>query len=190
MLVIHTQLVLFGDSFWESVSPLLPIPGGRPRGPPGQGDGPPRPAHREPRTFMPGAVGFPVAGFQVGGPAGLHQQVLHVPPGQLAAAMTQGQTAVNNADGRLGAFGAGAPGAGPEPGLEAAPAALCLGKGLVHRLSGKSGFQRVNPDMTQCRGRPETHSVKLCLRLSRVTRGVWPQREGCPHVDGECLRDS
>jgi len=29
-----------------------------------------------------GAVGLPVVGLQVDGPGGLHQQVLHIPPGE------------------------------------------------------------------------------------------------------------
>ena len=54
------------------------------------------------RTFMTGTVHLPVVCFEVGRPGRLHQQVLDVPPGQLAAAKTQGQTAaltsVSNAD--------------------------------------------------------------------------------------------
>lgn len=65
-----------------------PLPGGPTR----KGMVPAQPARA--RTFVAGTVDRPVIGFQVGRPGCLHQQVLDVPPGQLAAAMIQRQTAV------------------------------------------------------------------------------------------------
>lgn len=71
------------------MSPLIWIPGGPQRA---HQDGVTshRPADREPRTFVTSTVDFPVIRLQVGRPGRLHQQVLHVSPGQLVAAMTQG----------------------------------------------------------------------------------------------------
>ena len=75
------------------------------------------------RTFMTGTVHLPVVCFEVGRPGRLHQQVLDVPPGQLAAAMTHGQTAaltsVSNADRQV--HRRRGIGAGLAPVLEEAP---------------------------------------------------------------------
>ena len=75
--------------------------GRSPTGPAQMAPGPAQPPSLS-RTFMTSTVRLPVVRFEVGWPGCLHQQVLDVPPGQLAAAMTQEETAaltsVSNAD--------------------------------------------------------------------------------------------
>ena len=75
------------------------------------------------RTFMTSTVHLPVVCFEVGRPGRLHQQVLDIPPGQLAAAMTKDRQLYSHRSAMPTARSSrgGALGAGLAPVLEEAP---------------------------------------------------------------------
>lgn len=96
---------------------------------------------------MTSTVHLPVVCFEVGRPGRLHQQVLDVPPGQLAAAMTQGQMAVLMwvCKAATRPIRGGALGAGLVPGLEEGSAGSPPCQGSTSQPLCKERFLVIKP---------------------------------------------